>query len=156
MSILTEYEHLWFSTGIMASIFAQIISGDIPSHTVYEDEYVFAFLDINGIQLGHTLIVPKLEIDYFVDVPEPYYSQVFKVAKTIAKALDTVTNCKRVGTIIAGWDVPHFHYHLIPMFERSDLDFTKAQRRSDAELASMAAQLRAYLEKNVSSNSIVD
>ena len=74
-----------------------------------------------------------MEIDYFVDVPEPYYSAVFKNAKLISQAIHKAIGCKRVGTIIAGWDVPHFHYHLIPMFDYYDLDPRKGRERSHEE-----------------------
>jgi histidine triad (HIT) family protein len=97
------------------TIFSQIISGDIPSYKVFENELVFAFLDINPIQTGHTLIVPKIEIDYFVDVPEHYYLEVFRVAKIITQALHLSLPIARVATKIEGWEVPHFHYHLVPV-----------------------------------------
>lgn len=84
----------------MASIFTKIINGEIPSFKIYEDEYVFAFLDIYPVQPGHTLIVPKVEVDYFVDVPEPYYSAVFQAAKKIAPALQQATDCQRVCTTV--------------------------------------------------------
>lgn len=118
----------------MASVFTKIINGEIPSYKIYEDEHTYAFLDINPINIGHTLIVPKIEVDYFLDVPEPYYSTVFKNAKFISQAIHKATECKRIGTIIAGWDVPHFHYHLIPMNEFGDLDFKKGKQRSQEEM----------------------
>lgn len=73
------------------TLFSKIIAGEIPSHKIYEDEYTFAFLDINPVQPGHTLIVPKIEVDYFADVPEPYYSAVFQTAKHIAPAIQKAT-----------------------------------------------------------------
>lgn len=118
----------------MPSIFTKIIKGEIPSYKIFEDDYTFAFLDIKPIQLGHTLIVPKVEIDYFTDVPEPYYSAVFKTAKIIAPAIHIATGCKRVGAVILGWDIPHFHYHLIPMFSLDDLDFKKGKERGKEEM----------------------
>ncbi|MFN8672281.1 MAG: HIT family protein [Candidatus Sericytochromatia bacterium] len=125
----------------MASIFTKIINGEIPCYKVYEDEHTFAFLDINPINLGHTLVIPKIEIDYFLDVPEPYYSAVFKNSKMIAQAIHKATDCKRVGSIIAGWDVPHFHYHLVPMFEYGDLDFKKGKSRSQEEMKEIHAKI---------------
>jgi len=101
----------------MSTLFSKIISGEIPSYKVFENELIFAFLDSYPFQPGHTLIVPKIEIDYFVDVPEPYYTEVFQVAKKLALAIQTSVNCLRIGTIIQGVEVPHFHYHLIPIFE---------------------------------------
>lgn len=112
------------------SVFTEIIKGQRPSFKIFEDEYTYAFLARESLQPGHTLIVPKIEVDYFVDVPEPYYSAVFQNAKIISKAIHKATNCKRVGTISAGWDIPHFHYHLVPMFDYHDLDPRRAQIRS--------------------------
>jgi len=97
------------------------MNGEIPSYKIYEDEYCFAFLDIQPIQEGHILVVPKIEVDSFTEVPEPYYSAVFKAAQKISIALQKATNCNRVGTMILGWDVPHFHYHLIPMWSVGDI-----------------------------------
>jgi len=105
----------------MATIFTKIMNGEIPSYKIYEDEYCFAFLDIQPIQEGHILVVPKIEVDSFTEVPEPYYSAVFKAAQKISIALQKATNCNRVGTMILGWDVPHFHYHLIPMWSVGDI-----------------------------------
>ncbi len=131
-----------------ASVFSRIIAGTIPSYKVFENEYVFAFLAKDAIQLGHTLIVPKIEVDYFVEVPEPYYSAVFRAAKPIAQAIHTATTCKRVGAIIAGWDVPHFHYHLVPMFDYFDLDPKRANERSHEESLEMQNKiLHALAEK---------
>lgn len=115
------------------SVFSKIISGELPAYKIAEDEYTCSFLAKDQIQLGHTLIVPKIEVDYFIDVPEPYYSCVFNNAKLIARAIQNATGCKRVGTIIAGWDVPHFHYHLIPMFDYFDLDPKLGKERTDKE-----------------------
>ena len=129
-----------------SSVFSQIIRNELPAHRVYEDEHVLGFLSLDQIHPGHTLLVPKVEIDYFVDVPEPYYSAVFRAAKPLSKAIHEVTGCVRVGTIIAGFDVPHFHYHLIPMFDYYDLDPRLAKRHSDAENEQMAARIRAALD----------
>jgi histidine triad (HIT) family protein len=109
---------------------------------VYEDEHVFAFLDINPIFVGHTLIVPKKEVDYFVDVPEPHYSAVFKAAKKIAPALQDATGCKRVGLTVIGLEVPHFHLHVVPMWAAGDIDFRKSKKADPAELKAMQAELQ--------------
>jgi histidine triad (HIT) family protein len=128
------------------SVFTRIISGAIPSYNLYEDDYTFAFLAKDEIQLGHSLIVPKVQIDYFVDVPDPHYSAVFSCAKRLAKAIDRATGCKRVGVAIAGWDVPHFHCHLIPMFDYHDLDPRRATQRTAAENAEMQAKILNQLD----------
>ncbi len=116
------------------SLFSKIINGEIPSYKIFEDDLTFAFLDINPIQLGHTLIVPKIEIDHFLDLDEPYYSRVFQNAKIVGKAIHKATGFKRIGTIVAGFEVPHFHYHLIPINNMADLDPKQAKKRSQEEM----------------------
>lgn len=128
------------------TLFTKIIEGQIPCYKIYENDYVFAFLDIKPHNLGHTLIVPKTEVDYFVDVPEPYYSEVFRVAKIIAKAIDKATNCKRVVTQIVGFDIPHFHYHLIPLFDKYDLDLTKTREFDPEQMQEIQAKIVQYLD----------
>lgn len=113
----------------MPSLFTKIIQGEIPCYKIFEDEHTFAFLDIKPHNLGHTLLVPKIEVDYFIDLEEPYYSAIFLNAKKLAKAIHRATGCKRVGTIIHGWAVPHFHYHLVPMFQIDDLEGHNALER---------------------------
>ena len=121
----------------MPSLFTKIINGEIPSYKVYEDDFTFAFLDINPIHPGHTLVVPKTEVDYFIDVPEPYYSAVFKTGKILARAIQDITKCKRVGTVIQGFEVPHFHYHLVPMWDHDDLNFSKGRKLPAQEMKAM-------------------
>jgi histidine triad (HIT) family protein len=103
------------------TLFTKIINGQIPCYKIYEDEYTFAFLDINPLQIGHTLIVPKIEVDYFVEVPEPYYSAVFQTAKKIAPALTKVTGKNRVLLTVEGFDIPHFHLHIVPANSSTEL-----------------------------------
>lgn len=118
----------------MASIFSKIIAGEIPSYKIYEDEYTYAFLDISPIHTGHTLIVPKIEVDHFFEVPSPYYEAVFAAAKKIAPVLQKSFGTKRVVSAIAGFDVPHFHLHLIPGDDMSALDSSKATKASPEAL----------------------
>ena len=118
----------------MASIFTKIIKEELPSMKLYENEHVYAFLDIFPVRLGHSLIVPKIEVDYFLDLEEPYYSAVFQAAKKIAPAIQAATKCKRVGTAIMGFEVPHFHYHLIPMDSLADCDLTVKLQVKEEEL----------------------
>lgn len=131
----------------MASIFTKIISGEIPCYKIFEDEHTFAFLDINPVNLGHTLIVPKIEVDNFVDVPEPYYCAVFVNAKKIAKAIQQATGCERVGTTILGWDVPHFHYHIIPMRSGQLIEFSQAKQRSEDDMKEIQEKIIGFIAK---------
>ena len=118
----------------MPTIFTKIINQEIPSYKIFENDLVYAFLDINPVQVGHTLIVPKIEKDYFLDVPEPYYSEVFRVAKIVSPAIQKVSKCLRVGIMVQGTEVPHFHLHLIPIFENTPfLDKPKQLEKPEME-----------------------
>lgn len=99
------------------TIFSKIISGQIPSYKLYEDELTFAFLDANPIQKGHTLIVPKVEVDNWLDLPENYYLAIHKTARKIAPAIQKAVSPIRVGQMVDGRQIPHYHLHLIPLFE---------------------------------------
>jgi histidine triad (HIT) family protein len=131
----------------MASLFTRIIRGEIPSFKVYENEHVFAFLDINPVNAGHTLIVPKIEADHFLDVPEPYYTAVFQAAKVVGRAIKDVTGCPRVGTAVVGFEVPHFHYHLVPLWSLRDLDFSRGKKAAPEDLKAMQAKILEALEE---------
>ena len=106
----------------MPTLFSRIISGEIPSYTIHEDEYTYAFLDIFPQHPGHTLIVPKIEVDHFADVPEPYYSAIFIAAKKLAPAIQKATECSRVCTMFGGYENPHCHYHIFSTQQSSDLN----------------------------------
>ena len=106
------------------SIFKKIIDGEIPSYKIYEDELTLAFLDIQPLQKGHTLVIPKNEVDKFYEVDEASYLQVHKNAQKIAKAIEKSTDCVRVGSAVIGLEVPHFHLHLVPINSMKDLSFT--------------------------------
>ncbi|MBM3435665.1 MAG: HIT family protein [Bacteroidetes bacterium] len=99
----------------MASIFTKIINGDIPSYKLAESEKYYAFLDINPLAKGHTLVVPKKEVDYLFDLDDDTYSGFFLFIKKIAEAIKQSTGCKRVGVMVYGLDVPHAHVHLVPL-----------------------------------------
>jgi histidine triad (HIT) family protein len=101
----------------MASLFTKIIQNEIPSYKVFEDGSTLAFLDINPINLGHVLIVPKIEVDQIWQVPEPYYSKIFENGKLIAQAISKSTNCLRVCSWVEGFAIPHAHYHICPFFK---------------------------------------
>lgn len=129
----------------MASIFTKIINGEIPSFKLYENDYVFSFLDIRPIRVGHALVIPKVEVDYFIDVPEPYYSEVFQAAKIIAPAIQKATGAKRIATMVVGIEVPHFHYHLVPIERIADLNFANASTAPSDALAEMQQKVLKYL-----------
>lgn len=129
----------------MASIFTRIIKGELPSYKIHEDEFTFSILALDQVNLGHTLVFPKIEVDSFIDLQEPYYAAVFKNAQLIAKAIKKATDCPRVGTIIAGFEVPHFHYHLIPAWSIPDLNFTRAKKRSEQEMLDIQKKILSFL-----------
>ncbi|MDD5507867.1 MAG: HIT family protein [Bacteroidales bacterium] len=109
----------------MSTIFSRIASGEIPSYKVAENDQFFAFLDIHPLVKGHTLIVPKKEIDYIFDMEDQLYKDFFAFAKKIGIAIGKVIECKRVSLVVVGLDVPHAHIHLIPTNDNNDIDFKK-------------------------------
>jgi len=128
------------------SIFSKIIRRELPSYKVHEDEWTYSLLTREPIQLGHTLVVPKIEVNHFADVPEPVYSAVFRNSKNLSKAIQRATNCGRVGMVIAGWEVPHVHVHLIPTQDLSDFNFHKAKLRTPEENAQVQSAIVAALK----------
>lgn len=129
----------------MSSIFSKIIEGVIPSHRVYEDASTYAFLDINPRQPGHTLVVPKLEVDYLFDLPPDDYGALWKAAGTVADGLKNATGCARVVVIVLGYEVPHAHIHLIPSNNLSDIPFPPVDETAQARLVETAELIRAAL-----------
>lgn len=127
------------------SIFTKIINGEIPCHKIYEDERTIAFLDIHPTQPGHTLVVPKTQIDHFDDLGDEDYMAVWRTVKKIAKAQDKVFGKARVGVKVMGFDVPHAHVHVLPMDTLDEyLSFTDMnQEPNHAELATIAQKLSA-------------
>lgn len=105
----------------MASIFSRIAAGEIPSYKVAEDEKFFAFLDINPMTKGHTLVIPKQEVDYIFDLDDVTISEMNIFAKKVAKAIEKAVPCQRVGVMVIGMEVPHAHIHLIPINKESDM-----------------------------------
>ncbi len=127
----------------MPTIFTRIIRREIPAHIVGEDERCIAFLDINPLVLGHTLVVPKQETDYIFDLDDESLAALHTFSKKIAKAIDKVVDCKRIGISVVGLEVPHAHIHLIPMNTADDLNFTRRKLSpSQAELAAIADKIR--------------
>jgi histidine triad (HIT) family protein len=105
------------------TIFSKIIQGEIPSYKIAENEKFLAFLDIFPLQQGHTLIVPKIEVDHFFDVPDSYLNELMQFAKPIAKAIEISFPCNRVSMVTVGLEVPHAHLHLIPINAAEDINF---------------------------------
>jgi histidine triad (HIT) family protein len=122
------------------SIFSKIIAGQIPSYKIAENEKFYAFLDIFPLAQGHTLVVPKLEIDHFFDVPDDYLGELLLFAKPIAKAIEASFNCNRVGMAVIGLEVPHAHLHLVPINSADDLNFTRPKLTLTQEQLKAAQQ----------------
>lgn len=126
----------------MASVFTKIVNGEIPSYKVAEDENYYAFLDINPLAKGHTLVIPKHEVDYIFDLDSAEYAGLWGFARKVAKAVETSILCKRVGVAVLGMEVPHAHIHLIPLNSESDLDFRKEKLQlSGEEFAEIAEKI---------------
>lgn len=106
----------------MSSIFTKIIQGEIPAYKIYEDEYVCAILDINPIQKGHTLIIPKQEVDQLFELDEEMYDQMMRRVRYMAQVIKAKTNCKRVCVFVEGYGVPHVHVHLVPTNTPEEFD----------------------------------
>ena len=117
----------------MATIFTRIVRGEIPSYKVAEDERFFAFLDINPLTQGHTLVVPKQETDYLFDLDDRTLADMIVFAKRIARKLKEKIECKRVAVVVLGLEVPHAHIHLIPIQDEKDVDFHKEKLKLSPE-----------------------
>ena len=130
----------------MASIFSKIVSGEIPCYQIAEDENFFAFLDIHPLTLGHTLIIPKKEIDYIFDLEDKEIADINIFAKKIAVAMKKAIPCKRIGAAVVGLEVPHAHIHLIPIQKESDMLFSNPKLSPGPEvMAKMAEDIRQQL-----------
>ena len=117
----------------MTTIFTKIINGEIPCYKVAEDEKFLAFLDINPLYEGHTLVVPKKEIDYYFDLPDDLMAEMNIFAKKVAKAIKKSVTCERIGVAVVGLEVPHAHIHLIPINKVHDISFAKPRVKFTAE-----------------------
>lgn len=129
----------------MSSIFTKIIQGEIPCHQLAEDDRFFAFLDIRPINPGHTLVVPKQEVDYLFDLGNDELGGLLPFARPIARVLEQQVPCARVGLIVAGLEVPHAHLHLIPFTDMEELSFSRARPAKQEDLATLAASIRKAL-----------
>jgi len=131
----------------MASIFTKIINGEIPCYKIAEDENYFAFLDIFPLKRGHTLIVPKKEIDYIFDLDDTTLSGMSIFAKKVAKAIKKAVPCNRIGVTVIGLEVPHAHIHLIPISSEKDIAFSNPKLQLEkTEFEKIAASIRSYIE----------
>lgn len=132
----------------MASVFTKIVNGEISSYKVAEDDNYYAFLDINPLAQGHTLVIPKHEVDYIFDLPEWEYAGLWNFASRVAKVLGAAVPCKRVGIAVLGMEVPHAHIHLVPLQHESDLDFRKEKLKlSPDEFREIAGKIALEFEK---------
>lgn len=129
----------------MPSIFTKIINGEIPCHKIAETEDYFAFLDVFPCAPGHTLVVPKKEIDYLFDMSDELYLGLMAFAKSIEPAIKKAVPCKRVGVAVIGLEVPHAHVHLIPMNSLNDMNFNSKIKISIEELGEIAERIKANL-----------
>jgi histidine triad (HIT) family protein len=132
----------------MGSIFARIISGEIPSYKIAEDDHYYAFLDINPLAEGHTLVIPKKETDYIFDIEDEEYKGLFLFAKKVAGAMRKVIPCERIGIAVVGLEVRHAHTHLIPLQTIYDIDFRKPKLNfTPEEFNAIAARITGALEE---------
>ncbi len=130
----------------MATIFSRIIAGEIPCYKIAEDDRFFAFLDINPVAKGHTLVVPKQEVDYIFEVEDTLLGDLMQFAKKVALAMDKAIDCERVGVTVLGLEVPHAHIHLIPLDEKGIIDFrNKIDPLTGDEMKEVAAAIRQHL-----------
>ena len=129
----------------MPSIFTRIINGEIPSYKIDEDEHCYAFLDINPNAVGHTLCVPKQEVDKLFDLDQEIYMHLMQFSKRIAVALEQAVPCKRVGMAAVGLEVPHAHVHLIPIHQMTDMSFQIKIKMQEEDFISLANKIRSKI-----------
>jgi len=131
----------------MASIFTRIVNGEIPCYKIAEDDNFLAFLDINPITAGHTLVIPKRETDYIFDIEDQEYKDLFLFAKKVAKALKKSISCERIGMTVIGLEVPHAHIHLVPISGVHDIDFKKPKMKLTPEqFTEIAGAIASFLD----------
>ena len=131
----------------MASIFSKIINDEIPAYKILENENFLAFLDIFPLAKGHVLVIPKKEIDYLFDISLHEYGELWKFAQQVAKAMDKVIDCKRIGVAVIGLEVPHAHIHLVPLNNVSDINFERPKLSfSEEEMNEVAQNIRKAIQ----------
>ena len=130
----------------MPSIFSKIVSKEIPCFKVYEDDNFLAFLDINPLKKGHTLVIPKEETDYIFDIKSQEYEDLWSFAKVVAKGMKKVIDCERISIVIMGLEVPHAHIHLIPLNNIQDIDFSQPKLKIlDQEMQEIADFIKSAI-----------
>jgi histidine triad (HIT) family protein len=125
----------------MPSVFMKIINGEIPSHKILEDDNYLAFLDIRPIREGHTIVIPKKEVDYIFDLDDETYTGLMLFCKKVAKKIKKAITCYKIGVVVCGIEVPHVHVHLIPIDSVADIDFSKAKQTEPDILAKTANKI---------------
>jgi len=127
----------------MATIFSRIVAGEIPCHKIAENDKFLAFLDITPVAKGHTLVIPKVEVDYFFDLDENLLAEINLFAKTVAEELKRTVPCRRIGIAVIGLEVPHAHMHLIPMNTMADINFSGERlKMTPEELSALAEEIK--------------
>ena len=131
----------------MSGIFAKIVKGEIPSFKVAENEYCYAFLDIQPLVKGHVLVIPKKEIDYIFDIENPLYNELWNFGRQVAVAMKKVIDCKRIGVAVIGLEVPHAHIHLVPLQSVSDINFSQPKIKvPDNEMKAISEKIKAAFQ----------
>ncbi|MDZ7738313.1 MAG: HIT domain-containing protein [Bacteroidales bacterium] len=131
----------------MPGIFTKIINGEIPSYKIAEDEKYFAFLDINPLKKGHTLVIPKKEVDYLFDLDDDMLAGMTVFAKKVAGAIEKVVDCNRIGVVVLGLEVPHAHIHLIPIDSEADINFSNPRvKMTEEEFRELAESISREME----------
>jgi histidine triad (HIT) family protein len=131
----------------MASIFTKIINGEIPAYKVAEDDKFYAFLDISPLKAGHTLVIPKQEVDYLFNLDNDTYTSLWAFAKRVSAAVEQAVPCKRIGVAVIGLEVPHAHIHLVPLDNIGDLDFGATRvKLTKEEFSSLADKIASHFK----------
>lgn len=130
----------------MATIFTKIVNGEIPSYKIFENEHFYSFLDISPMTKGHTLVIPKKEVDYLFDIDDAMLSEMIVLSKKIAKAIEKTVECTRVGVMVVGLEMPHAHIHLIPIQNEGDMNLSnKRIQLTKEEFEKIAEDIVSYL-----------
>ena len=130
----------------MATIFTKIVNGEIPSYKIFENKHFYSFLDISPMTKGHTLVIPKKEVDYLFDIDDAMLSEMIVLSKKIAKAIEKTVECTRVGVMVVGLEMPHAHIHLIPIQNEGDMNLSnKRIQLTKEEFEKIAEDIVSYL-----------